>query len=530
MEIGKTIRGRRGVVAAGDRHTARAGAHALALGGNAVDAAVAAGMAAFVCEVALCAPLGGGVMLVREPGGEEHAIDFFGRTPGLGAPTNTALDFAEAVIDFGETTQSFRVGRGAAAIGLALPGLLEAHERWGTLPLTEVVAPAVALGREGYELNDRMAYIIELISPIGSWTAASKALFYKDDRLPRGGDQLFNAPLGDVLESLARAPARVADLYTQLTREFGPAAGGLITPRDIEAMTVEHDRPISVELQGWRLSTMPGPSTGGALIALGLRLLEGVGARTPFLSQAHLGEVVHVQRRLLETRDDLFDEQVRDRKFIDALLSEPSLAAIRSGTRPPAALFPDSHFGSTTQISALDNEGGVVAMTLTNGEGCGYVLDGTGIAVNNLLGEADINPRGFHTAPPGLRMSTMMAPSIAYGPNGGLLALGSGGSKRLRNAIMMTLSHVIEHGASLEEAVMAPRCHLDRVASGFQLNFEAIEVAETMVDYLAGLHPTPTVFRRRNMFFGGVHCVARLGGVLTGFGDPRRGGSVAGWP
>ena len=530
MDTGKTIRGRRGVVSAGDRHTARAGAHALALGGNAVDAAVAAGMAAFVCEVALCAPLGGGVMLVREPSGEEHAIDFFGRTPGLGAPTDHALDFAEAVIDFGETTQSFRVGRGAAAIGLALPGLLEVHQRWGTLPLTEVAAPAVALGREGYELNDRMAYIIELIAPIGTWTPASKALFFKDDRLPRGGDRLFNTQLSDVLASLAHTPAEVADLYAQLAREFGPEAGGLITPRDIEVMAVEFDRPISVALEGWRLSTLPGPSTGGALIALGLRLLEGVGDTTSFLSREHLSETVHVQRRLLETRDDRFDEQVRDRRFIDALLSERSVSAIHSGTRPPAALFPDSHFGSTTQISALDDDGGVVAMTLTNGEGCGYVLDGTGIEVNNLLGEADINPRGFHTASPGLRMSTMMAPSIAYGPNGDLLALGSGGSKRLRNAIMMTLSHVIEHGASLEAAVMAPRCHLDRVASGFQLNFEAIEMPEAVVEHLAGLHPSPTVFRRRNMFFGGVHCVARLGGVLTGFGDPRRGGSVAQWP
>ena len=258
METGSTIGGRRGVVSAGDRHTAQAGAYALAQGGNAVDAAVAAGMAAFVCEVALCGPVGGGVMLVRDPDGVEHAIDFFGRTPGLGAPKGGELDFAEAVIDFGETTQSFRVGRGAAAIGLALPGLLDVHGRWGRLPLTEVAAPAVALGREGYVLNDRMAYIIELISPIGAWTPASKQLFYKDDRLPRGGDRLFNTALGDVLDVLSRAPAGVADVYAQLAREFGPESGGLITPRDLEVMKVEHDRPLCVELGDWRLSTIPG--------------------------------------------------------------------------------------------------------------------------------------------------------------------------------------------------------------------------------------------------------------------------------
>jgi len=123
-----------------------------------------------------------------------------------------------------------------------------------------------------------------------------------------------------------------------------------------------------------------------------------------------------------------------------------------------------------------------------------------------------------------------MAPSIAYGPNGDLVALGSGGSKRLRNAIMMTLSHLVEHGASLEEAVMAPRCHLDRVSGGFNLNFEAIDIPEETIAHLGGLHRAPTIFRRRNMFFGGVHCVARLQGQLTGFGDPRRGGSVAKCP
>ena len=530
METRQTNQEKRGVVSAGDRHTAAAGAHALALGGNAVDAAVAAGMAAFVCEVSLCGPVGGGVMLVRAPDGQEHAIDFFGRTPGLGASPGVELDFAEAVIDFGETTQSFRVGRGSAAIGLALPGMLDAHARWGRLPLTAVAEPAIALGREGYVLNDRMAYIIELISPIGAWTPESKKLFFKDDRLPRGGDRLFNTALGDVLAGIAKNPAGVADIYAQLAREFGPSNGGLITEQDLAHMKVEHDRPLSVDLDGWRLSTIPGPSTGGTLIALGLRLLQGVGARAPFTSRAHLAEIVHVQQRLLETRHAQFDEQVRDRRFIDALLSPASVQAIRAGTRPPAAIFPDNHFGSTTHISAVDADGCVVSMTLTNGEGCGYVLEGTGIEVNNLLGEADINPRGFHQAPAGSRMSTMMAPSIVQGPKGDLVALGSGGSKRLRNAIMMTLSHLMEHGVSLEEAVMAPRCHLDRVANGFQLNFEAVDVPEATVAHLAGLHPEPTTFRRRNMFFGGVHCVARLDGALTGFGDPRRGGSVAECP
>ncbi len=516
-----------GAVAAGDTQTAEAGAAALRAGGNAVDAAVAGAMAAFVCEIALCGPLGGGVMTLRTADGALHSADFFARTPGLGAPADVELDFATKVIDFGPTSQTFHIGRGAAAMGLAIEGLVELHARHGALPLEAVVEPAVALGRRGYDVGAQQALILGLISGIACHTPQSAELFLVDGRVPVAGDRMDNPGLGDVLHALGRDPdATLAQIYRQFCAAFGPRSGGLITPADVKAATVAHLAPTRVLHRGWRVSTMPSPSTGGVLVALGLRLLEGID-RFPALSPAHACGLAAVQSRLLTVRDPDFDAAVRDPKVVERLLSLDNIDRLRHAADGPSTHWPDHPLGSTTHISAVDAHGGVAAVTLTNGEGCGYVLPGTGIEVNNLLGEADINPRGFHVDPPGRPMVTMMAPTIAERPDGALLALGSGGSNRLRNAIMGVLAHVIEHRLDPAAAVNAPRLHLDRDADGRVLAFERPGWPEGVESALMADWPKPTVFPAPSMFFGGVHLVHTLGGAPAGVGDHRRGGAVA---
>jgi gamma-glutamyltranspeptidase/glutathione hydrolase len=517
----------RGVVAAGDPQTAAAGTAMLEAGGNAIDAAVASGFAAFVCEVALCGPLGGGVMVTRLPNGEEHAIDFFARGPGLGGSSPGVLDFGEATIDFGVTRQTFRVGRGAAALGLAMPGLLEVHRRWGKLPLDVVAEPAVRFGREGYIVGPPMAYILELIAPIFAWTPESKALCFNGDQLPNGGDRLWNRALGDVLEAVAASPDTMRGIYDQFCREFGPENGGLITPEDVKNMEIAFSCPVSVDVSGWSLATMSAPSVGGILIALGLRLLEGIGERHEFLSASHMCEVAAIQRLLLQVRHGQFDDRIADPAFIQKLLSSNFVEELRRGLGEEREHVPFNPLGSTTQISVVDGDGGMVAMTLTNGEGCGHVLGGTGIEVNNLLGEDDINPRGFHAIPPGQPMITMMAPTIGRGPDGSCVALGSGGSNRLRNAILQSMSHLMEFDASFAAAVLAPRVHVEAKTEGFELNVEENGLDSAVLESLKVMFPNTTVFPDTNMFFGGVHLAGRTVTGYDGMGDPRRGGAVA---
>jgi gamma-glutamyltranspeptidase/glutathione hydrolase len=234
-----------GVVAAGDPQSAEAGALLLRAGGNAVDAAVATAFAAFVCELPLCSPLGGGAMLVELANGDAHAIDMFARAPGLGGPKPTTMDFKNVEVSFGAATQVFHVGRASAAVPLALPGLLEVHRRWGALPLDAVVAPAVALGVDGFTLGPGVAYAFEVLTPIVELTPECRAL-YATPSGPLGvhGERLANRDLAGSLEALGRSPDALRDFFAAFAREFGPERGGLVTQRDIEEARVAHVTPV----------------------------------------------------------------------------------------------------------------------------------------------------------------------------------------------------------------------------------------------------------------------------------------------
>ena len=505
-------------------------------GGNATDAAVAAALAAFVCEMPLASPLGGGVLVAWHPGQPPVSLDFFTRTPGVGArlPART-LDFHHVEVDFGATIQVFHVGRASAAVPLALPGLLDAHRRWGSLPLPAVAEPAIELARSGYVLGEQVAYVFSLLVPIVTRSRECRALYFDGDAVAQAGAHLKNLDLAQTLQDVAADPDRLPDIYDQLAREFAPSEGGLITPEDGRAPQLVEASPVAVDHGEWQLATMPPPSSGGVLVALGLKLLEGVGGEASFLSEAHLRRLMRVQDTLLDVRDDQFDVSCRDAGFVRGLLSPARVAELRAQLGRRGDVRPGNRLGSTTHISVLDDAGSAVSLTLTNGEGCGHVLRGTGMVVNNMLGEEDIHPRGFHRDEPGTRLSTMMAPTVLRGENR-IIALGSGGSNRLRTAILSVASHLVEYAVCPATAVAAPRLHLEPLRSRRgedgrwvrSLAYEIVGLAESVQHALRGEYPeAPVAFARPNMFFGGVHVAMRDGECFSGAGDSRRGGSVA---
>jgi len=496
---------------------------------------VAAALAAFVCELPLASPLGGGVMVAWHQGQDPVAVDFFTRTPGLGLESRPELDFDHVNVDFGSTIQVFHVGRASAAIPLALPGVVGVHRDWGRLPLPVVAEPAVELARRGYVLGEQVAYVFWLLVPIVTRSAECQALYFQGDRVATAGSRLDNPALGDTLEAVAKDPRCIRELYQQLVREFSPAAGGLMTPADVERLDIARPSPLRVDHSGLMLATMPPPSSGGVLVALGLKLLEGIGARGPFLGTGHLLGLAQVQDALLSVRDSEFDRRCREDDFVRGLLAPERVARLRARLGAHPVTNPGNALGSTTHISTLDEEGNAVAVTLSNGEGCGYVLRGTGMVVNNMLGEQDLHPRGFHRDPPGTLLSTMMAPTIARGPSN-LWALGSGGSNRLRTAILSVTSHLIDHGVSAAEAVRAPRIHLEPIvdraspAGGCQrsLAYEVTGLESSARQALLAAYPdSPVAFERPNIYFGGVHVAEYADGHFSGAGDPRRGGAVS---
>ncbi len=531
----------RGVIAAGDPQTAGAGAKLLHAGGNAIDAAVASAFAAFVCELPLCSPLGGAVMVLEEAGGRSVAFDMFARTPGLGARSSAgaARDFEAVSVSFGAASQIFHAGRASVALPLTLRGLIDVHRRYGALSLDAVLEPAIDLGRNGWVLGPGVAYVFEILVPIVGRTPDCFALFADPDasgapRIARAGARLENHALADTLDRIRKDPARGVDaIYAQLAHEFGPERGGLITLEDARDEAVAELDPIvthhaTKDAGGpWRLATMPSPSTGGLLVALGLRMLEGSAAGSgdghSFLSREHAIFMAKVQEALLAERDETFIERCADPDAVRAMLADEHVQKARKIAR-------DNLLGSTTHISAIDEDGNAVALTLTNGEGSGHVLSGTGMLTNNLLGEEDLHPRGFHRDPPGKPLTTMMAPTILSrtGARRDLIALGSGGSNRLRTAILQVLDGLVEHRVPPVDAVFAPRLHveIDPTSKQPRVAFESTGRAEDVTRALERAYPqNPAVFGERNLYFGGVHLATYVDGVFEGVGDTRRGGA-----
>lgn len=470
-----------GAVAAGDRHTAEAAALMLRRGGNAVDAAVAGAFASFVAEPLLASAGGAGMLTLALPGEDPTVVDFFPRAPGLGGRPDE-LDFVRVDIDFGSAIQSFHAGRGSAAPPLALPGLLTAAERFGTLPIADLVSPAVRMATEGVALSAEAAHVYQLLWSIQTLSEDPVAL--AGGRPPLEGHVLRNRELAALLEDVASQNRIPPSFIDAIVAQFGPDVGGLLGERDLAAACPSVVAPRSVQLENWTALTSPRP--GGALVEIILR------------------DLFRAEPRASEDEENL---RVAE--------------ACRAGHLARAAL--EAH-GSTTHVSVIDAQGGAASVTLTNGEGSGHVVRGFGVQMNNFLGEEDLNPDGFHRHAPGATLPTMIAPTVGLHRGRPALALGSGGSNRIRSVIAQVLYRVMR-GEPVEHAVTAPRIHAERDDVWLELveREDPAAVVGRLRECFARVH----AFETRAFFFGGVHTVLLDDeGRIHAAGDSRRGGAV----
>src|SRR3954453_14009088 len=431
-----------GMVAAGHALTAEAGARVLREGGNAVDAAISAMLTSWVAEPLLTGPGAGGYMLVAGAGETETLLDFFVAAPGFGAESPPCR--LEAVeVSFGDATQVFNVG--AASVGAYgnPAGIEEAARRWGTVPLADLAARAAAHARAGVPVNAQQAYIYSILELIVG------------ERLLREGELFQDGELGDTIERLGSegaAPFYSGDIAAAVVAELEPR-GGVLTAEDLARYEAVAREPVRVSYRGREILTNPPPNAGGTLLAMAIERLEQTEGVPDAAELADVMESVQAQR----TPD-----------FVSKL-------------------------GSTTHISVLDGEGRACSVTCTNCEGSGIWIAGTGIHVNNIMGEEDLNPLGFHAFPPGRRMPSMMAPTVVTNPTppGGVeLVVGSAGSNRIRSAILQTIIGVIDRGLAARDAVEAPRLHFE----------DGIVFTEPGIDddLLRGAGRTVTPFRSRN--------------------------------
>ena len=489
-------------VACGHEVTAAAAREVLEDGGNAFDAAVAAACTACVAEPVLCSLAGGGYLLAAPAGREAVAYDFFVDTPRHRRP-DAELDLYPIDADFGPATQTFHIGLGSVATPGMVAGLFAVHGDLCRLPMRRLVEPAVRAARDGVVVNALQAYIFEVVSPIYVATDGARALYGASrDRLPREGQRFRQPELADTLEWLAEAgPALFygGELGERLV-EACAAGGGQLTREDLAHYTVARREPLSVRHGAATVTTNPPPSRGGLLIAFALQLLRDAPVADGARWRAWLAEAMRSTNAA--------------RVEGDAALLDPGLLA---RYRAELALRPSCNRG-TTHISVMDGEGNVAGVSLSNGEGCGHLLPGSGVMLNNMLGEEDLNPGGFQRWAPGTRMASMMAPTLLeWGDRRAVL--GSGGSNRIRSAILQVATHLVDFGMDPASAIAAPRIHVE----GDLLSAEpGLTGAEETA--LAGTGLQVERWQAPNLFFGGVHVVMQDGRDLVAAGDPRRGG------
>ncbi len=494
--------GEHGVVAAGHPLTAEAGARVLREGGNAVDAALAAMLVSFAAEPLLTGLGAGGYMLVA--GGEERPalLDFFVQAPSdpRGSDGGGPIAELQAIdVSFGDAAQVFHIGPASCGAYGAPAGVCEAARRWGTASLAELAAPAARLARDGVALNHEQAYVAEILADLLTSTPECAALWAPDGHVLREGEVLRNAELGDALELLGsdgEEPFYRGEIAARVCRWLGERGGWLVR-EDLAGYAAIERAPVEVGYRDRVVLTNPPPNAGGTLVAYALALLDR-GPTPPTL------------RGIVEAM--VAAQSERTAGFLDGL-SEPGFLERFLGSR----------LGATTHISVLDADGRACSVTCTNGEGSGVVVPGAGMHLNNVMGEQDLSPFGFHRHPPGRRMPSMMAPSIVLRDGEVELVLGSAGSNRIRSALLQTIVGAVDHDLGAREAVDAPRVHFE---AGVLYAEPGIEL-----DELIGLEPILldgdeqiVRFAELNLFFGGVQAVRRRGRALSGAGDPRRGG------
>jgi len=519
-----------GVVAAGHPATAEAGAHILRDGGNAVDAAIAAVCTSFIAEPVLTGAGGGGFMLVHRAPNDCCLYDGFSRMPHKRIDELASPDFRAIPVDFGDTIQTFHIGQASVATPSLLAMLFRAHSEQGRLPIREVLAPAIDAARSGIRLNELQASFISLLEPILTDRAACRNLHSLDGRLLKAGEPFTNPDLAGMLEMLSHEGIREmyeGDLARRIVESVTP--GGLLSMKDMQGQQVLSHTPMMTPLFGGTLLTNPPPSSGGTLITFAAHLLERLMREFPRYPVSVL--TAEALRETSRARGYDFDERVHRPGTVQTFLAEERISEsydmirkrLLHGSGETNTEAENPH-GSTTHISVADGHGMAVSITSSNGEGSGIIVPGTGIHLNNMLGEEDINPMGFHRLAGGETLSSMMAPSILVRAGNPVLTLGSGGSNRLRGAILQVLTRHILLGEHIEHAVFAPRLHNE----GNLLDAEPGCLDDESRHRLMELGWDIRDWEKPGVYFGGVHAISMdAKGHLHAAGDPRRGGCIA---
>ena len=501
---------------AGTPYAARAATEAFLAGGNAADAAVAAAAAVSVTEPLMSSVGGGGFALVRTAGGGVELIDYYDVMPGRGLPGSAfgAGGKPQSVmLKYGAGVESI-VGGAAVAVPGSPRGWEALLGRHGRLGLREALRPAIRLAREGFALCRTAGLWFSVAEEVLSLTRETRRHFFNGDRVYKEGEEVRFPELADTLERIGEEGA---DLFYEgeLGRRISSYVlemEGILTEADLAAYRPVVREPMSVSYGAGEMYTNGPPSAGGPTLAQMLRIVSGYDL-TKMADDEYVAVMSGAMRLALEDRGTAYLDGAQNADVASRLTGEEYAKKQR---RRMLEGFGSPH---TTHLSCVDADGLAVSITASMGYGSGLVVPGTGIPLNNSLGEPELNPKGFHALDPGERLVSSMSPTIVSSAEGGIVALGSPGASRIPTAILQTLVNVLDHGMGVEEAVLAPRFHAEGELFAYEHGAR-----------VAGLGRFGRVlpYEEPNMFFGGVNAVRlTTDGKFEAAADPRRSGGVS---
>jgi gamma-glutamyltranspeptidase/glutathione hydrolase len=461
-------------------------------------------------------------MLVhRARDASQRVLDFFVAAPGRGLEGEAApMESVDVRFD-NRTVQTFLIGPASCAVPGMAAGLAEAHRLYGSLPWRNLVEPAIELAREGVALTPRQAYLHAILDPILRRDAEGRAIYGTSKPIAAGG-RLTMTELAATLERVSTEGGEA--LYRgQLAHEIARhvvAHGGRLTVDDLAAYRVVRRRPVRAAFRGTEFVSNPPPSSGGVLIAFALRLLDELPPERPASARA-IEQLAEAMRATTAARSGSFRAGRSRGGLSTRLLTDESVrAALSSFASTPQGAGEARGLPSTTHVSVVDGSGNAASLSSSTGSGSGVVVPGTGIQLNNMLGERDLSP-GRGRLSPGRRLTSMMAPSLVLDGGRPRLVVGSAGSERLRSAILQVVVNALDHGLSVREAVEARRVYLD----GTTLHLEG-GAPPGVASQLGRAGYRLFRWRSRNLFFGGAAAVGVRDGRLEAAGDPRRGGAA----
>jgi gamma-glutamyltranspeptidase/glutathione hydrolase len=486
------------VVAAPSTLAADVGAGVADAGGSVVDVAIGATLTAMCTEPGVCAPGGGGFLTIWPAGEDPLSIDGYMTMPGKDLDADRPLLSRQVTMEYGGgiTTE---VGPASIAVPGGFAALDSAHRRWGRLPWAEVIGAVADALVDGFPLPAACRYYLGFSGEsVFGLDPVSRSALHDGDRLLDTGESIVVDGLVDTLRHIAEVGAQSfyrGDLAKSIADDLADR-GSRLTRLDLAGYQALTRSPATSRLGEWTVATTPPPAVGGVTLSAILRLIFQ--ATDPLDPMAWIGAQVEVLGNHRRQLDSAADREAAGWDLLGRIPDDPVSA------------------GSTVSIAAAGSDGTVCAATMSGGYGSGVIPTGTGLWMNNSLGEVELNPGGLEATPVGARLISNMAPTALEGP-GRRLAIGSPGADRITSALAVTLT-LLMAGEDLTTAVEHPRAHYERRTRrvSAEPNLNLSELSLGLVEFPA-----------RDMYFGGVTAVESSRGVVGGHADSRRTGGVA---